>query len=147
MICNGRQRSAISIGNQSTSCPRHMETIKTLSGTVCDTIWIDRNSWTWYYFPNHYHHANKERLMERVSGTVCMRQSATNHRSFLLNHVSVTAQWELRLFLRLVVLLDLRSPTKYGNTCVMSATHRSQTVADRDRRPSPTVTDHMETRL
>ena len=36
MIFNGRRRSAISIGSQSASCPRHMETLKTLSGTVCD---------------------------------------------------------------------------------------------------------------
>ena len=37
MICNGRRRSAIMTGNQSALYARHMETIKTLSGTVCDT--------------------------------------------------------------------------------------------------------------
>ena len=35
--------------------------------------------------------------------------------------------------LRLVGLLYVRSPAKYGNNCVVSATHRSQTVADRYR--------------
>ena len=35
--------------------------------------------------------------------------------------------------LRLVGLLDLRSPKKCGNTCVVSATLRSQTVTDRYR--------------
>ena len=61
---------------------------------------------------------------------------------FLLNHVSVTENWNFGAhLLRLVRLhvLDLRSPTKYGNICVVPATHQSQTVADCDRRPSPTV--------
>ena len=72
MICIGRWWSAISIGNQSASGPRHMETLKTLSVSVCHT----RSEWSENLNSILLSRPLRPRrqrniLMERVSETVC----------------------------------------------------------------------------
>ena len=143
MIYNGRRHSAISICRKSASCPRHMETLKRLSGTLCDI----RSEWSEELYLILLSRPLRPRRQRNVLiGT----RKWDNRRHIIFSLKSRVSNCPMRTetfathfepgILRFVRLLDLRSPTKYRNTCVVSATHqfacrRSPTVIADRRRP------------
>ena len=118
MICNGWRLSTIMIGNQSASCPQHMETPKTLSQTVCDTRseWSEELNLILLSRPLRPRR-QKKILMERASGKVC-----DNRRYIIVPLKSRDSNYPMRTetfatifkpnILRFVGLLKLWSPKK-----------------------------------
>ena len=133
MICNGRRRSAILIGNQSASCPDIWKLLKRCLGRspAHNLSWLEELNLILLSRPLRPCRQRKILMGARVwnglrhtiwmigrveldstfptitttptkkdfNGNACLERSATigDISLFLLNHASITAQWELRL--------------------------------------------------